>query len=123
MMGRYGMDQLNLALVLGAFGLEVVSIFTLHAILSTAAFALLIWELVRTFSRNIAARRRENEKFLRITARVRAFFAGFRASMNDRKTHRIYRCPSCGQKVRVPKHRGRVRITCPQCGAKFERKT
>jgi predicted RNA-binding Zn-ribbon protein involved in translation (DUF1610 family) len=38
------------------------------------------------------------------------------------KDHKYYGCPSCGQKVRVPKGAGKIRVTCPKCGTKFEKK-
>ena len=31
-----------------------------------------------------------------------------------------YYCPNCKQQVRVPAGKGKVRITCPRCGEKFE---
>lgn len=33
--------------------------------------------------------------------------------------HRIFRCPQCDQRVRVPRGRGKIAITCPKCGHEF----
>ena len=29
-------------------------------------------------------------------------------------------CPDCGQRVRVPRGKGKIRITCPNCKSKFD---
>ena len=36
---------------------------------------------------------------------------------------RHFRCPKCHQKVRVPRGKGKIQITCPKCGEKFIKKT
>lgn len=41
----------------------------------------------------------------------------------DRRTHKIFKCPNCSQKIRVPKHRGKICIKCPNCRIEFIRKT
>ena len=38
------------------------------------------------------------------------------------KDHKYFFCPKCGQSVRVPKGAGKIRVTCPKCGEKFEKK-
>ena len=38
------------------------------------------------------------------------------------KEHKYFFCPKCGQSVRVPKGAGKIRVTCPKCGEKFEKK-
>lgn len=40
-------------------------------------------------------------------------------AMRSDKEHRIFRCPNCDQRVRVPRGRGKIEITCPRCGHKF----
>ncbi len=35
------------------------------------------------------------------------------------KTHKIYKCKSCGQTLRVPKGKGKVKVTCPVCKSSF----
>ena len=32
-------------------------------------------------------------------------------------------CPKCKQQVRVPRGKGKIAITCPQCREKFIKKT
>jgi len=36
------------------------------------------------------------------------------------KDFKFFECPSCGHTLRVPKGKGKVRITCPNCQTKFE---
>ncbi|MBR3231854.1 MAG: hypothetical protein IKF75_04170, partial [Lachnospiraceae bacterium] len=46
---------------------------------------------------------------------------GKKQEWKDRKTYRYFKCPGCGQEVRVPKGKGRIRITCPKCHQSFEK--
>ena len=46
-----------------------------------------------------------------------------RSRFRQRKEYRFYRCPSCGTWLRVPRDKGRLQITCRQCGERFTRKT
>ncbi len=81
---------------------------------------LLILNICRIFSRNIQARYAENNKYLALRQK---FMAYVRGSSRGDAAHRIYRCPKCSQKVRVPRGRGRIAITCPKCGHEFIKKT
>lgn len=134
MAGRYGSDQLNLALVVAYFLLILLANLTRLPLLSYLALGLLVWAFYRIFSRNISRRYQENAWFL---ARWRRVSGWFRQSsgrfeswrgktlyrMNDKKTHRYYRCPNCKNTLRVPKGKGRIVITCPVCRTEFVKKT
>ena len=87
------------------------------------ALALLIYEYYRILSRDFAKRRRENDRYLQIRYNRGAFFEDMRRKREDAKTHCIYRCPRCRQKVRVPRGRGRISIRCPKCGEEFIKKS
>ena len=124
MYGRYGSDELNIALLIAAVAISLInSILSLFLrvsavytrivspILYLLMLGLLGFSLFRTLSRNIYARQKENRRFRQLWQRLR-----------DRN-NRYYRCPKCRQTVRVPKGKGKISIRCPKCGEKFIKKT
>lgn len=128
MRGRYGTDNLNRFLLIVAFAVIIIDMFLRWRILDLVTVALLIYVYCRMFSRNINARYRENQKFLQFTAKFRkgrsgGYSGGFSgAGKAGDKTHKILRCPGCGEKLRVPKGAGKINISCPHCGTKFVKK-
>lgn len=122
MQGRYGTDQFNRFLSIVILILLVISMFVRNAILDVAIILLMIWEIYRIFSRNIAKRQDENQKYLDIVSRVTGFFRGGMRQAKDRD-HLYFKCPNCGQKVRVPRYKGHIEITCPKCRTKFVKDT
>jgi len=111
MAGRYGIDELNKFLIVAAFVLFILSVFILHRPLYLLGWMLLIYSYVRIMSRNILKRQMENMKYLQKKESLLSKKYGF------------FRCPNCGQNCRVPKNKGKIRITCPKCGNKFEERT
>ena len=120
MYGRYGMDQLNRFLSTVALIILVVSMFIRRPIVEIVALALLFWCYYRMFSKNISKRYAENQKYLGYTQKIRSRFTREKNMMEQRKTHHIYTCPGCGQKIRIPRGKGqKVEIECPKCHEKF----
>lgn len=120
MQGRYGSDALTLFLMCVGIGLNIVSMFV--PFVSFLALAIFVFAVWRMLSRNIYARQKENAAYLRSWQRVKSFFSGL-GPRADAKTHKHYKCPECRQEVRVPRGKGKILITCPRCGKKFEKKT
>lgn len=127
MQGRYGTDQLNRFLLIAALALIIVDFFVSWRLLNLVIVVILIFVYCRMFSRNVNARYRENQKFLELTDRFRAradkggrSAPGFTVVKDD--THKILRCPSCGERLRVPKGAGNIMISCPHCHTKFRKK-
>lgn len=122
MYGRYGTDQLGFALMGVYMVCYLLSAFTRIGLLSLLGLICLAFALFRLLSRNIPRRRAENDKFLEI---VRPIIRQYNISKCRRqdKEHCYFKCPSCGQQLRVPKGKGRISITCRSCGASFEKKT
>ena len=75
--------------------------------------ALVFWMLFRIFSRNVVARRKENERFC-------GFFKLRRNKFKDRKTHVYRKCPKCKAVLRLPKAKGKHFVVCPRCKNRFE---
>ena len=122
MYGRYGSDRLNVFLMVVYLVLLVIHMFTGLHILYLLSFGLMVYTLFRTLSRNRAARSRENARFLHLTAPINRWFRLRRTILRDRE-HRYFKCPSCGQHLRVPRNKGRITVTCRSCGTRFDRKS
>jgi len=120
MAGRYGADQLSRFLM--GCGIATLLLYMLlgGTIWYYLTVLLLIWNYFRAMSRNYNKRYQENLKFLQIKNQL---FGRFRKGYQRDKTHKIYSCPSCKQKVRVPKGKGKISITCPKCHAEFIKST
>ncbi len=119
MYGRYGADALgSFTLVLYlAFWLlgAVTGWWVVHLFATLLAFV----TLYRMLSRNISRRRAENQRFLTVTAPIRGWWRSAKLRRTD-KTHKYFKCPNCGQQLRVPKGAGRIKVTCRSCGTSFE---
>lgn len=123
MQGRYGMDYLGRFTIILGLAAIILSLFIDSAILSILAWACIIYAYFRMFSRNIYKRSSENQAFLTKTYKIRCFFARQKNMMAQRKTHHIYKCPTCKQKIRVPRGKGRIEIRCPKCNTTFIKKS
>ncbi len=122
MQGRYGNDRLGQAMLMAALACVVLSLLRIPFI-STIGLAILVLTYYRMFSRQIAKRAAENQKYMQLEWKVRAKLQKKKQSLAQRRTHRIYKCPNCKQKIRVPRNRGRIAISCRKCGTEFIRKT
>ena len=123
MIGRYGTDGLNQFLSIASLVLLLIAIISRVNLFTYLGAALLIFCYYRTFSRNISKRTEENYKFYTLKDRVDNKFKGWKEQWANRKVYHYYRCPQCRQKLRVPRGRGRIQISCPRCGTQFTKQS
>ena len=123
MAGRYGMDQFNRFLSAAALVLVVINLFARSTLLWALALAALVYCYVRMLSRKLEKRRKENGKYLQLKYKVTGGLQNWRDRWKQRKDYCFFRCPSCKAMLRVPRGKGRIRVTCRKCGNAFERKT
>ena len=135
--GIYGIDLLSLILLL------IASLFNLSRYTSIIGFALVIISLLRMLSKNIAKRQAENNSLINFLNKPLSKF-GLRIpynsqpidftsfsyayqvlknKFNQRKTYKITSCPKCGQKLRLPRKKGKIVVTCKRCLHKFDFRT
>lgn len=119
MYGRYGLDTLGKYTIGAALISMVLANIFDSSVLVMLSWALIILAYFRMFSRNIYKRSGENQTFLNKTYKMREWFAKQKNLFAQRKTHHIYRCPGCRQKIRVPRGKGRIEIRCPKCNTTF----
>lgn len=115
MQGRRGSDNLSRFLMNSALVLILITFFTrkyvvVSLLLNLLILALLIYTNFRVFSRNLYKREMENNKYL-----------SWRNSLRDRKYYKYFKCPQCGQKMRVPKGKGTIMVTCHHCNTSFKK--
>ncbi len=122
MQGRYGADQLGLALIWVSFVLVVLGGGLLRGIPSLIGTAGWIWSVWRLCSRNIEKRRAEKARFLTAVNSVKKPVSEALTRFRQRKKYVYFSCPKCGMKLRLPRGVGQVTVTCRQCGEKFEKK-
>lgn len=122
MIGRYGNDQLNRFLMILSVVFFVLSFFGLKSFYILGIICL-VYTYFRMLSRNTYKRSLENNQYMKYEYKVRQFFATQKRDMQQRRTHHIYRCPSCRQKIRVPRGKGRIEIRCPKCSQTFIKKS
>ena len=123
MIGRYGFDELSKIFLGLTIALMVASMFTRNRVIYLISLVLLVYSYWRAFSRNIAKRQQENQRFLNLRYQSAVKWSKFKSRRGQKKIYRFYKCPQCQQMVRVPKGRGRICITCPKCQAEFIRKS
>ena len=73
----------------------------------------------RLLSRNVPARYHENEVFSRVSSRFLGRISHVSSSIEQRRRYHIYKCPGCGQKIRIPRGKGRIMVRCPKCTQEF----
>ncbi len=141
-----GLDELNRTMLIAALVLSILGMFLSSVggwprILFTGLGAILLILMVfRMMSRNPAKRYQENLKYLTAETAVKNWFQRtFRSNTAGSKTYakraksarkkptwsemrqyKYFICPQCAQRLRVPRGKGRIRVTCTNCGNVFE---
>lgn len=120
MVGRYGMDEMYIGLLVLWMLITVVNGFVRSVFLNIAAFAVLVFGLYRFMSRKHDKRRRENEVFLKMWKPLKGWFTLQRDRFRDRKTARYRKCKHCRAIIKLPNKKGKHTVRCPKCGELFD---
>lgn len=122
--GRNGPDGLGTAFAALACLFLLPSLLfqgTLGEILWYLGLFCLLYSLFRLMSRNLVRRQHENAWFLKRVDPLLCFRDNLRRRKEQKRLYSFFKCPSCGTVLRVPKGKGRIRITCKNCKCVFER--
>ncbi len=118
MSGRYGPDTLGyLCIGIGA-AIAFLNCFLRIIWLQIPVGLLLVFALLRMFSRNITARQKENAAFRRFFTRVWRD-RQVRAARRADRTHIYKKCPYCHVILRLPRRKGKHKTVCPHCEHAF----
>lgn len=129
---RLSRDALIASLAFGFIG-AVLWGAAVGLVLSVISLILAGLVLFRALSKDAEAREDELFGYERLIAGIAGFFSRiFKKQKGDKartvkvkkasSEYRYLKCPECGKRLRVPKGKGRIRITCAACGSRFEKK-
>lgn len=126
MQNKYGNDKLNTVLLIASVVLAFLNLFFNSVAVYFIQLLCLVFFFVRFFSTNVYQRTKENDAFLR-------FISKFKRNKTDdfntvysnekirkEKGYKYFKCHNCSAKLRVPKGKGKITITCPKCRASFK---
>lgn len=119
MYGRYKGDELNRFLLILYFVFWILSFLPFLRFLQLVNTAILIYALFRAFSKNIYARQKELNRYLKIKNKIKSKIALSKQKHQNKKTHLYFKCNNCKANLRVPKGRGKIEVTCPKCKHKM----
>lgn len=134
--GRYGIDFLSVFLLIIAS-----SMLGLRSYYWTIGLVLIGYVVLRALSKNITKRSKEQQAlinlFRRIWDYIQGIFKTFSRSANtttrkykqyknkrsQRSMYTFVKCPNCKKGLRLPKNKGKLKVTCPKCKETFIKKT
>ena len=122
MYGRNGVDAFNRFLLIFALIVNLISCFPYMDLLYFVGAGILAYCIFRTLSKNLYKRQSENAKYLNIQNKFLRDKNTRKKMWDERKTHKYFKC-KCGTRLRVPKGKGKIEITCPKCHIKMIKKT
>ena len=121
--GAYGTDAFTKFLLILTLVLIVATSFGPLRNLSILPFIILIYCYFRLFSKNVPKRYHENQVYMEYQNRFTGFFKNFKYNASQRKIYHVYKCPKCGQKIRIPRGKGKIIVRCPKCSTEFEKRS
>lgn len=133
----YGIDLLSL------FIFFLSSIFSSFRYTSTIGLLLFAYSWFRIISKNTYKRQEELNKFITLINKPLArigksipynippinfyalsfYFKILKNKFIQWKSFKIIKCPNCSQKLRLPRKKGLIVVTCSRCSHKFDLKT
>lgn len=121
MYGRYGVDALSMTIIIFGFILSIAAPYL--RIPSLVSMLIFIYAYYRVLSKDINKRYMENQKFLKLVKPITSSFKKAKMKANGRKDYKYFKCKNCRQEIKVPKGKGKIRVTCPKCGDKTIKKS
>lgn len=135
--GSYGIDLLSLFLIL------LSCILNIWDFTSFISLILLVYAFYRAFSKNVYKRREEYNVFYTYTNKLLSKFgksipynlpnldfnklplliAPLKSKFYEFKNFKVVKCPNCNQKLRLPRGKGSIVVTCKKCSNKFDLRT
>ncbi len=123
MRGRYGVDEFSRDLLYIALGLTILNLFIRNRFLNLLPLLAFIFIYVRMFSKNYKRRYNENRVYTNFKYKMTKPFTKKWRKLKLKRKYKILKCPNCKQKLRVPRGKKEIVVTCAKCKFVFDAKS
>lgn len=118
MHGRYGIDETFYVLFGVSASLAITNLFLKLWQLQIIVYIISAVAILRFFSKNKAARAKENRLFAGAFSKIISIHYTYKTRKAD-KTHIYKKCPNCKAVLRLPRRKGKHNTVCPKCHFEF----
>lgn len=129
--GRYGArgpDLLTKRLIsaVGILAVLALALFLLDkdtSLVLALGLGLYIFTYYRLFSKDIGKRIKENEAYKKLEVRMAKPILGLKRRIFGTKDYVYTSCTRCKTQIRLPRNKGKLKVSCPSCKNTFIKRT
>ena len=114
---KYNFDVLSKYLII------IGAVFLLAKNLRLLGIIFIGYAIFRAVSKNRFKRNQELDAFERMMFLLRQKISTLKMNFTGRRNYKVFVCPNCSQKLRIPRKKGKLTITCSRCKTKFKGKS
>lgn len=120
----YGVDFLSKTMIVVALILSLINLKFKNRVVEVITMILIVYfGIFRVFSINKYQRMIENQKFAKAVKPMTDFFEKYKIRAANSKDKKYIKCPNCKKEMKIPRNKGKIKVTCPHCGHKFVKKS
>ena len=120
----YGVDFLSKTMIIVALILSLINLKFKNRVIEVITMILIMYfGIFRVFSVNKDQRMVENQKFAKAVKPMTDFFEKYKIRALNSKDKKYIKCPNCKKEMKIPRNKGKIKVTCPHCGHKFVKKS
>ena len=120
----YGVDFFSKTMIVFALILSLINLKFKNRVIEVITMILIMYfGIFRVFSVNKYQRMIENQKFAKAVKPMTDFFEKYKIRAVNSKDKKYIKCPNCKKEMKIPRNKGKIKVTCPHCGHKFVKKS
>lgn len=120
----YGVDFFSKTMIVFALILSLINLKFKNRVIEIITMLLIVYfGIFRVFSVNKYQRMIENQKFAKAVKPMTDFFEKYKIRALNSKDKKYIKCPNCKKEMKIPRNKGKIRVTCPHCGHRFVKKS
>lgn len=120
----YGVDFFSKTMIVFALILSLINLKFKNRVVEIITMILIVYfGIFRVFSVNKYQRMIENQKFAKAVKPMTDFFEKYKIRAVNSKDKKYIKCPNCKKEMKIPRNKGKIKVTCPHCGHKFVKKS